>query len=61
MKISQLCLERSLNLKFHNPIYRCEDGEEALDFLFHEADYQDPSLAHLALAIIILDLNSARN
>lgn len=42
--------------KFHNPIYRCEDGEEALDFLYREADYQDPTVAPRP-AIIILDLN----
>lgn len=42
--------------KFLNPIYRCEDGEEALDFLFHEADYRDPNVAPRP-AIIILDLN----
>ena len=42
--------------QFLNPIYRCEDGEEAIDFLFHEADYQDPNLAPRP-AIIILDLN----
>ena len=42
--------------QFSNPIYRCEDGEEALDFLHHEAEYQDRTLAPRP-AVIILDLN----
>ncbi|MEL6929654.1 MAG: response regulator [Cyanobacteria bacterium J06600_6] len=37
-------------------IYRCEDGEEALDFLLHQEEYQDRSLAPRP-ALIILDLN----
>ena len=39
-----------------NPIYRCEDGEEALDFLYHEGEYSDSSLAPRP-ALIVLDLN----
>ena len=39
-----------------NPIYRCEDGEEALDFLFHEGEYTDESLAPRP-SLIVLDLN----
>lgn len=39
-----------------NPVYRCEDGEEALDFLFHEGEYQNETLAPRP-ALIILDLN----
>ena len=42
--------------KISNPIYRCEDGEEALDFLYHEGNYQDESLAPRP-SLIILDLN----
>ena len=39
-----------------NPIYRCEDGEEALDFLYHEGEYEDESLAPRP-SLIVLDLN----
>ena len=39
-----------------NPIYRCEDGEEALDFLYHEGEYEDESLSPRP-SLIILDLN----
>ena len=39
-----------------NPVYRCEDGEEALDFLYHQGEYQDKSLAPRP-SLIILDLN----
>ena len=42
--------------QFDNPIYRCEDGEEALDFLYHEAEYQDRTIAPRP-TVIILDLN----
>jgi CheY-like chemotaxis protein len=42
--------------KISNPIYRCEDGEEALDFLYHEGDYQDLALSPLP-SLILLDLN----
>ncbi len=40
----------------HNPIYRCEDGEEALDFLCHEGKYADESLSPRP-SLIVLDLN----
>ncbi|MDJ0568189.1 MAG: response regulator [Pleurocapsa sp. MO_192.B19] len=40
----------------HNPIYRCEDGEEALDFLYHEGEYDNESLSPRP-SLIILDLN----
>ena len=39
-----------------NPVYRCEDGEEALDFLCREGEYSDESLAPRP-CLIILDLN----
>lgn len=39
-----------------NPIYRCIDGDEALDFLYHTGEYIDPAKAPRP-AIILLDLN----
>ena len=39
-----------------NPIYRCEDGEEALDFLYREGEYADESLSPRP-SLIVLDLN----
>ena len=42
--------------KIFNPVYRCEDGEEALDFLYQEGEYADKSLAPRP-GLIILDLN----
>ena len=39
-----------------NPVYRCEDGEEALDFLFREGEYHDKSLSPRP-SLIVLDLN----
>lgn len=39
-----------------NPIYHCEDGDEALDFLFHTGRYTDPLKAPRP-GIILLDLN----
>ena len=39
-----------------NPVYRCEDGEEALDFLYHTGEYQNKSLAPRP-SLIVLDLN----
>lgn len=38
-----------------NPIYRCEDGEEALDFLYREGLYADKTAPRPSL--IVLDLN----
>jgi CheY-like chemotaxis protein len=40
----------------HNPIFRCVDGEEALDFLHQRGAYADPLKAPRP-AVIILDLN----
>ena len=42
--------------KISYPIFRCEDGEEALDFLYREGEYTDKSLAPRP-SLIILDLN----
>ena len=39
-----------------NPIYRCEDGEEALDFLYREKEYADEIVAPRP-SLIVLDLN----
>jgi len=39
-----------------NPLYRCEDGDEALDFLFRRGTYTDPRTAPRP-GIILLDLN----
>ncbi|ARV61338.1 two-component system response regulator [Nostocales cyanobacterium HT-58-2] len=39
-----------------NPIYRCTNGDEVLDFLYQEGNYQDPSIAPRP-SVILLDLN----
>lgn len=39
-----------------NPIHRCEDGEEALDYLFRRGKYADPVLSPRP-GVILLDLN----
>ena len=39
-----------------NPIYRCSDGDEALDFLHRRGAFADPSTAPRP-GIILLDLN----
>lgn len=39
-----------------NPVYRCIDGEDALDFLYRQGDYQDIEQAPRP-SIILLDLN----
>ncbi|HEY9845278.1 MAG TPA: response regulator, partial [Candidatus Caenarcaniphilales bacterium] len=39
-----------------NPIYRCTDGEDALDFLHRDGQYTNPATAPRP-AIILLDLN----
>ncbi|GER89265.1 hypothetical protein KDW_34270 [Dictyobacter vulcani] len=43
-------------LSITTPIYRCEDGDEALDFLRHRGKYTDSTLAPRP-ALILLDLN----
>ena len=42
--------------KVTNPVYRCEDGEEALDFLYRQGEYGDENFAPRP-SLIILDLN----
>ena len=39
-----------------NPVFRCSDGEEALDFLYHTGSYSDHQ-NYPRPAIILLDLN----
>jgi CheY-like chemotaxis protein len=39
-----------------NPVFRCTDGDEALDFLYHKGTYQDSQISPLP-SIILLDLN----
>lgn len=39
-----------------NPLYRCESGDEALDFLFHRGDYTDKVL-YPRPYLVLLDLN----
>ncbi len=38
------------------PVFRCADGDEALDFLYHTGNYSNPQTAPRP-AIILLDLN----
>jgi len=47
-------LVKGTNLK--NPIYRCENGREALDYLFQRGRYADPNSAPRP-GLILLDLN----
>lgn len=47
-------LLRGTNLK--NPIHRCEDGAETLDYLFRRNRYADPQCSPRP-GIILLDLN----
>jgi CheY-like chemotaxis protein len=39
-----------------NPIHRCGDGDEALDYLFRRGRYADPASAPRP-AVVLLDLN----
>lgn len=39
-----------------NPVYRCVDGDDALDFLYHQGRYQS-SLPAPRPSLILLDLN----
>ena len=39
-----------------NPVFRCEDGDEALDYLFRRGEYQDKEKSPRP-GIILLDLN----
>ena len=40
----------------HNPIVHCEDGDQALDYLFQRGAYSDPTSARRP-AMMLLDLN----
>lgn len=44
------------NSKMANPINRCEDGEEALDYLYRRNQYSDPKTSPRP-ELIMLDLN----
>lgn len=39
-----------------NPLYRCESGDEALDYLYHQGEYTDP-ISSPRPCLILLDLN----
>lgn len=39
-----------------NPIYRCEDGDDALDYLYHRGEFSDPETSPTP-GVILLDLN----
>ena len=41
---------------FKNPIYRVEDGEDAIDFLFNLGEYTDEEIAPKP-TLVLLDLN----
>lgn len=43
------------DLCFEYPVYRCADGDEAIDFLTHQGDFQNPDTPSPHL--IVLDLN----
>ncbi len=43
-------------LSFTNPVYRCYDGDDALNYLFNEGKYQDDS-TYPRPSLILLDLN----
>ncbi|MGL6340941.1 MAG: response regulator [Waterburya sp.] len=50
-------LTRMINqAKISNPVYRCEDGEEALEFLYRQGEYADETLSPRP-SLIVLDLN----
>lgn len=42
--------------RIRNPVLRCEDGRQALDYLFREGAYADPERSPTP-GIILLDLN----
>lgn len=44
------------SIKIRNPLYVVRDGEECLDFLHHQGQYQDPS-ASPRPGLLLLDLN----
>lgn len=52
-KILQRLMQR---MEVQNPIYRCIDGEDALDYLNQQGIYANPTLAPRP-SVILLDLN----
>ena len=53
-EITVHALKKCGNLR--NPIHRCEDGQELLDYLLHRGIYED-SPTRMLPGIILLDLN----
>lgn len=52
-----VALSRSLkHLSFNGNVFHCFDGDEALDFVFHQGEYQDKQM-YPTPSIILLDLN----
>ena len=50
-------LKRTLNkVRVSHPVYRCEDGEDALDFLYRQGEYENEATSPRP-ALIVLDLN----
>jgi len=51
-------LERAIakSKTYDHSLHRCEDGEEALDFLYHEGEYEN-STRFPRPSLIVLDLN----
>jgi CheY-like chemotaxis protein len=52
-KILQRLMQR---MAVRNPIYRCTNGDEVLDFLYQEGSYKDNDIAPKP-SVILLDLN----
>ena len=42
--------------RLRNPVYRCMDGDDALDYLFQRGKYSDPASAPRP-GFVLLDLN----
>lgn len=53
IKITERALEKG---KVLNKLYVVRDGQEALDFLYHQGDYSDPKKAPKP-GLILLDIN----
>lgn len=53
IKITERALEKG---KVLNKLYVVRDGQEALDFLYHQGDYSDPQKAPRP-GLILLDIN----
>lgn len=51
---TERALRKDKNLK--NPLHRCEDGKEALEYLFRRGRYQEPDAAPRP-GLVLLDLN----